>query len=292
MREGGQFSCRKGVRSGCRLTSLGYVISDVAKVYTGEYLNIAYDRNGEEGGDQAGSQYYSNFFTDKPGYGNSMTGYFNNGAWVPSTIRTASLDCVGYVNLVSYAAGALKDGQAYNLLSNKRRPDDSSKEYASAYQAAQLGAIARGVPDSLPGRIDYSFLDSEADRQKAGIDPNGVYRTYFDSRVNPVAAPQVGDLVFMGSGNDVHIGFYGVDDQGQNILIHSAPSTVIGRDTYEAGPRTNTLIDWNSTRANDSYSNSLVANGYFTGWTDQFNSRGTNFGRIKPWWDTSLLGGR
>ncbi len=275
--------------------AFGYLINDVSQTYTGEYLNINYDRSGSEQGGTSGATYWSNSSTVEPKYGAAVTGWFPKGngyAWQDTNGNVPSLDCVGYVDLVAYAAGALKAGQAYtnSTTDHKRALDSSSKDYTNARDARLLGSTG-SMQNSLLANWGYGLAESWADRVTAGTN-SGVYLTSYDTRVDPVAAPQVGDLVFLGPPGDQHIGFYGIDDHGQNILIHSAPSTVIGHETYEAGPRTNTLVDWNSTRANDSYSNWLVANGYFTGWTDQFNGGGTNFGRIKPWWNTSLLGRR
>ena len=85
----------------------GYLINDVARTYEGEYLNINYDRTGAIAGDLTGAQYYMNFNLKGPGYGQAITGYFN-GPWVSSPTSTPSLDCIGYVNTVLYASGALK----------------------------------------------------------------------------------------------------------------------------------------------------------------------------------------
>ena len=72
----------------------------------------------------------------------------------------------------------------------------------------------------------------------------------------------------------------------------AASAAQADRVTYEAGPRTNVLVDWTDQYVNDSYSNWLVANGYLSGWLDQFNPGGTNFGRIKPWWNKSRFDSR
>ena len=122
-------------------------------------------------------------------------------------------------------------------------------------------------------------------------DTSGVYLAYYDTRIDHVKEPQVGDLVFLGPPGDQHVGFYGIDDEGRNLLIHSAPKITVGGEMYEAGPRENVLIGWTNRDANDEYTNMLVRNRYFTKWEDQFNT-GYNFGRIKPWWKTSDFAGR
>jgi hypothetical protein len=271
----------------------GHLINDVAQTYTGEYLNINYDRSGSETGKESGASYFDNSHAGPAGYGQAVTGWYGKNDdwahWEATNGSVPSLDCVGYVNLVAYASGALKAGQSYNGLGQKRALDMSSKEYADARET-RLGGVTGRLQNAALANWSYEFPDAEATRADEGVARSGVYRAYYDRRIDPVAAPQVGDLVFLGPPGDQHIGFYGIDDQGQNLLIHSAPSTTIGRDIYESGPRANTLVYWNHSRVNDSYSNLLVSQRYFTRWRDQFNGGGTNFGRIKPWWDTSRLG--
>jgi hypothetical protein len=85
----------------------GYLFNDVGRTYEGQYLNIAYDRSGSESGETPGAQYKMNFEPANTAYGDSVTGYYSGGKWTSSGSISPALDCIGFVNLVSYAAGAL-----------------------------------------------------------------------------------------------------------------------------------------------------------------------------------------
>ena len=80
-----------------------------------------------------------------------------------------------------------------------------------------------------------------ADKKQANQYVGGVLLAYGDDRKTWSDTPQVGDLVFMQG----HIGFYGVNDLGQNILSHSAPEYAAESGSYwEPGPRENLLGSW------------------------------------------------
>jgi hypothetical protein len=262
----------------------GYLINDVARTYEGEYLSINYNRTGVIAGDLTGAQYYMNFHLKGPGYGQSITGYFNGG-WVNSPIITTSLDCVGYVNTVLYASGALKAGQALNasVKGNKVEVGIWSKEYTSAYEkqlSSESGIVANGLSNAF---LYAGWPQMKTDRELADQYAGGAWLAYGDDRKVWTNTPQVGDLVFMQG----HMGFYGINDDGQNILVHSAPQWPQNEPQFEAGPRENYLGNWMKTSTkNDDYTNMLVENGYFKLWRDQFNP-GYNFGRLKSWWTTT-----
>ena len=268
----------------------GYLINDVARTYEGEYLNINYDRSGSAAGGATGSQYYMNFNRTGPGYGNQVTGYFTGGKWVNSTAQVPSLDCIGYVNTVLYATGALKAGQALNasVKGNKVEVGIWSREYSSAHDklsGGESGSIANMLSDNF-AYGGWSQLNT--DRQLAKAYTGGVLLAYGDDRKSWSNSPEVGSLVFM----DGHVGFYGVDDQGRNLLVHSAPEYAAESGSYwESGPRENYLGSWTNQRlgnGNDEYTNMLVRNNYFTKWTAQFNP-GYTFGKIRPWWDAGYF---
>ena len=261
----------------------GYLINDVARTYEGDYLNINYDKTGALVGDNTGSQYYMNFHRNALGYGQAITGYFDGG-WVNSPTSTPSLDCIGYVNTVLYASGALKAGQALNasVQGNKVEVGIWSREYTSAYASRlnnESGMVANGIGRAF---LYGGWPQMVADKKQANGYAGGVLLAYGDDRKTWSDAPQVGDLVFMQG----HIGFYGINDGGQNLLLHSAPQLTLSGTTYEAGPRENTFGSWTDSSllsGNDKYINMLVNSGYFANWTKQFN-QGYNFATLKPWW--------
>ena len=150
----------------------GYLINDVARTYKGEYLNINYDNSGSVNGGSPGASYWANSNLAARGYGNAMTGWFPKETgyqWQDTNGNVPSLDCVGYVNLVAYAAGALKAGQAYNRnpIDHKSALDAMSKDYTNAREARLSGATGQLQNQALAD-WHYGLPESWADRQEAG----------------------------------------------------------------------------------------------------------------------------
>jgi hypothetical protein len=263
----------------------GYLINDVARTMTNNYLDINYDVGGGIKGDKIGSQYYYNYRVSDREYGSVITGNFrNNLGFMPTSGGLPALDCGGYVNAVLYAAGVLNRGQSLSQ-------NDSHKQYAGQYNKyndlrndalekaqAQLPAIS-GLKDYIAATFSYSSTSKFID--DAGL--GGVQRMYLDDRITHQAEASIGSLVFMNG----HIGIYGVNDNGMNILIHSAPQWPNKNPQYSSGPRENylgSIFDSRGAFYNDSYTNMLVRNEYFANWIKQF-SKGNkyNFARVNEW---------
>ena len=154
----------------------------MALTYTGEYLNINYDRSGSEEGKTPGASYWANSNTVERGYGKAVTGWFPQEGqapnaelyrWKDTNGSVPSLDCVGYVDLVAYAAGALEEGQSYRGMINKRALDSSSKDYSNAL-AARLKGETGSMQNALLADFDYGLPESWAERVRAKQAERGV----------------------------------------------------------------------------------------------------------------------
>ena len=276
--------------------SYGYAINDVALLLADDtYVEMVYDT--KSGG-------YSRILfksgVNEVSYGDNVT--YDSSSDNDVDYDDPHFDCGAFPDYVYYAAGITnstlfvdpddqnRDGidmPIYLAAQNNYVEDRTNETFLEQFLNGNLSEITQAQIDEFRDEYDdlyedsyegegglYAILDYvtyiNADDEEVGVPHYGLLKMYFNDDFSTVNEPRVGSLVFFEDNDfdpwyDYHVGIYGVNDSGQNVLIHSAPATTIGGIDYSSGARTNILATFDENNdGNDSYINWLIDAGYTT----------------------------